>query len=132
MFVFSHVSALFILNCAFISEVGNRTERLGGGFVNGVLIDIGISSPQLDGGRGFRPEFEGPLDMRFDVSDNVETASELLMRIDRHELAKIITEYGGEHPLAAQRIADAIALAKLNGTLPTRTVSVSRFESLCS
>jgi 16S rRNA C1402 N4-methylase RsmH len=90
--------------------------------VNGVLIDIGISSPQLDGARGFRPEFDGHLDMRFDVSDHVETALQFLHRVDRHELAKTITEYGGEHPLAAQRIADAIALAKLDGTLPTRTV----------
>jgi 16S rRNA C1402 N4-methylase RsmH len=36
--------------------------------VDGVLLDIGISSPQLDGDRGFRPEMEGPLDLRFDLN----------------------------------------------------------------
>ena len=40
----------------------------GANFVHGVLLDLGISSPQLDGDRGFRPEFDSPLDMRFDVS----------------------------------------------------------------
>ena len=48
--------------------------RAGGAFAHGVLIDIGISSPQLDGGRGFRPEFDGPLDMRFDISPGVEVS----------------------------------------------------------
>jgi 16S rRNA (cytosine1402-N4)-methyltransferase len=42
--------------------------------VDGILLDIGISSPQLDGTRGFRPEFDGPLDMRFDVRPEVESA----------------------------------------------------------
>ena len=107
----------------------NRKGRAGGGFVHGVLIDIGISSPQLDGGRGFRPEFDGPLDMRFDVSPTVETALGFLRRVERHELAAVIVAFGGEHPLAARRIADAVALAKRNGALPESTVAFARLVS---
>jgi 16S rRNA (cytosine1402-N4)-methyltransferase len=39
--------------------------------VNGILLDIGISSPQLDGDRGFRPEMEGPLDLRYDLTSGI-------------------------------------------------------------
>eukprot|EP00959_Pyramimonas_sp_CCMP1952_P118946 2486935-Pyramimonas_sp.AAC.1 len=39
--------------------------------VDGILLDIGISSPQLDGDRGFRPEMEGALDLRFDVTTGI-------------------------------------------------------------
>mmetsp|Transcript_64906 Transcript_64906/g.146420 ORF Transcript_64906/g.146420 Transcript_64906/m.146420 type:complete len:691 (+) Transcript_64906:80-2152(+) len=95
--------------------------KAGGGFVHGVLIDIGISSPQLDGGRGFRPEFDGPLDMRFDQRPEVEDALGFLKRVGRHELAAVVEAYGGEHPLTARRIADAVALAKLEDQLPERT-----------
>jgi len=67
--------------------------------VNGVLLDLGISSPQLDGGRGFRPELDGPLDMRFDVdpAHGVETALEFMQRVDRHTLAKTIEEVSESH-----------------------------------
>jgi len=100
--------------------------RAGGAFVNGVLIDIGISSPQLDGGRGFRPEFDGPLDMRFDMRPSVENALQYVQRVGRHELAAAIEAYGGEHPLVARRIADAVALAKAENRLPERTQPFAR------
>ena len=57
------------------------------GRVRGVLLDVGISSPQLDGGRGFRPEVDGPLDMRFDAGEGVESAREYLVRASRREFA---------------------------------------------
>jgi 16S rRNA (cytosine1402-N4)-methyltransferase len=81
-----------------------------GGFVDGVLIDIGISSPQLDGARGFRPEdaFDSALDMRFDQRPHVESALGFVHRVGRVELASCIEHYGGEHPLAARRISDAV------------------------
>ena len=61
--------------------------------------------------------------MRFDVdpAHGIESAFDFVQRVDRHVLAKSIEEYGGEHPMVARRIADAIALAKREGTLPTRT-----------
>lgn len=99
--------------------------KAGGGFVTGVLLDIGISSPQLDGMRGFRPEIDGPLDMRFDIEKG-ETALAYLQRVDRAELARALVEYGGEHPLVARRISDAVALAKMEGALPTKTAQFAR------
>jgi 16S rRNA (cytosine1402-N4)-methyltransferase len=77
----------------------------------GVLLDIGISSPQLDGGRGFRPEMDGPLDMRFDV-DHGESAWEWLQTCSREVLVQILIDYGGENPQCARRIADALMLAR--------------------
>lgn len=93
------------------------------GSVTGILFDLGISSPQFDeAGRGFRPEQDGPLDLRFDQTKG-ESAYELLQRIPRDELARILTEYGdGQDRIAAQRIADAICLQReQEGGLPSRT-----------
>ena len=123
----------FHIHHAPFSDMANVLKKLPGrargAFVNGVLIDIGISSPQLDGNRGFRPEFDGPLDMRFDVRPAVESAIQYVKRVDRHELAAAIEAYGGEHPLVARRIADAIALAKHNGVLPERTGEFAKLVS---
>ena len=94
---------------------------LAGVAVDGVLLDIGISSPQLDGGRGFKPEVDGPLDMRFDVREGVEDAMGYLKRASRVELAAALEAYGGERPAAARRIADAVALAKKDGSLSRMT-----------
>mmetsp|Transcript_107122 Transcript_107122/g.301480 ORF Transcript_107122/g.301480 Transcript_107122/m.301480 type:complete len:497 (+) Transcript_107122:136-1626(+) len=95
------------------------------GSVAGVLLDFGISSPQFDdASRGFRPEADGPLDLRFDNSKGVP-ASEFLKTVPHSELAWIIGEYGevsagGD---AARRIADVICLARSRGELPTRSRS---------
>ena len=60
---------------------------------SGVFLDLGISSPQFDDeSRGFRPEQDGPLDLRFDVTQGVP-ASEFLERVDRDELVRILHEY---------------------------------------
>ena len=92
--------------------------------VQGVLLDVGISSPQLDGGRGFRPEVEGPVDMRFDASEQSETALQYLVRASRQELAAALEAFGGERPAHARRIADAVALAKAEDpTLQSMTTS---------
>ena len=58
-----------------------------------------------------------------------QTALGFVQRADRHELAAAIVAYGGEHPLAARRIADAVALAKQQGTLPERTHAFARLVS---
>ena len=94
------------------------------GSVSGVLLDVGISSPQFnDTSRGFRPEADGPLDLRFDTSRGVP-ASEFLKTVPHTELARIIDQYGEESVggAAARRIADAICLARSRGELPTRTM----------
>ena len=71
-------------------------ESLGITHVNGVMADLGVSSPQLDdAGRGFSFRFSGPLDMRMDPSRG-ETAKELCERLDETELANVIFQYGDE------------------------------------
>lgn len=91
------------------------------GSVAGVFLDLGISSPQFDdNSRGFRPEADGVLDLRFDNSKGVP-ASEFLKMAPHAELVRIIDEYGEEGDAAARRIADVICLARSRGELPTRT-----------
>src|SRR2546428_4237899 len=74
---------------------------------DGVLLDLGVSSPQLDvAERGFSFQQEGPLDMRMDRRQQT-TAAELVNRASAEELARIFWELGGERE--ARRRARAIA-----------------------
>ena len=78
--------------------------------VDGVLLDLGISSPQIDdAARGFSFRHDGPLDMRMDPSRG-ESAAEFLARATVHELTEIIRDYGEER--FAQSIARAVAAAR--------------------
>ena len=73
---------------------------------DGVLLDLGVSSPQLDhAGRGFSFQEDGPLDMRFDQTRGL-TAADLVARLSAEELAKIFWKYGGERD--SRRLARAI------------------------
>jgi len=73
---------------------------------DGVLLDLGLSSPQLDfAERGFSFQFDGPLDMRFDRRQAV-TARSLVNEASAEELAKIFFEFGGERE--SRRFARAI------------------------
>lgn len=77
---------------------------------DGVLFDLGVSSPQLDQGeRGFSFQHDGPLDMRMDP-ETVMTAADLVNRCDAHELAQIFFEYGEER--GSRKIAAAIIRAR--------------------
>jgi 16S rRNA (cytosine1402-N4)-methyltransferase len=90
--------------------------RLGLQLVDGFLLDVGVSSPQLDRAeRGFSFQREGPLDMRMDPTSG-ETASALIERVSVDELADLIRRYGEER--YAGRIARAIKNA---GALATTT-----------
>lgn len=74
--------------------------------VDGVLLDLGISSLQLDDSdRGFSFRFDAPLDMRFNPAQTT-TAAELLNTLDENQLASLLREYGEERHsrLIAQRI----------------------------
>ena len=76
------------------------------GSCDGVVLDLGVSSPQLDWPeRGFSFQSDGPLDMRMDPAQEL-TAAALLNQTGADELAKIFWEYGGE--ANARRIARAI------------------------
>jgi 16S rRNA (cytosine1402-N4)-methyltransferase len=73
-----------------------------------VLIDLGVSSPQLDQGeRGFSFKSNGPLDMRMDRRQDISAAT-LVNTWKKDELVQIIKEYGEEPTGFARRIADAI------------------------
>lgn len=78
------------------AEMGTVAPAHGFEQVDGILLDLGLSSRQLDNGqRGFSFMKEGPLDMRFDTSQG-ETAADLLNNLDERELVTIIWRYGEE------------------------------------
>jgi len=98
---------------ARIVEEANERE------VNGVLVDLGVSSLQFDTGRrGFSFRQDAPLDMRMDASGDEETAAELLERLSEEEIARIIFEYGEER--RSRRIARWIVERRERGE-PVRT-----------
>ena len=73
-----------------------------------VLVDLGVSSPQLDRAeRGFSFSKNGPLDMRMDPSSQ-KTADEIVNRSSKENLYRLLTEYGEERSGFAHRIVDAI------------------------
>jgi 16S rRNA (cytosine1402-N4)-methyltransferase len=92
-----------------------------GGF-DGVLLDLGVSSPQLDdAARGFSFAQDGPLDMRMDDSQGA-SAAEFLAKAPPHELARVIREYGEER--FAKRIAREIVAARQEAPI-TRTAQLA-------
>src|ERR1700754_3627444 len=75
-----------------------------------VLLDLGVSSPQLDdAARAFSFAQDGPLDMRMDVSSGM-TAAEFVAKAPEHEIARVIREFGEER--FAKRVARAIVNAR--------------------
>ncbi|WP_428262635.1 16S rRNA (cytosine(1402)-N(4))-methyltransferase RsmH [Haliangium sp.] len=91
----------------------------GGGLLDGIVLDLGLSSPQLDHAeRGFSFMHDGPIDMRMDPSRG-ETAYELLRRLGPDELARLLHEFGEER--YAKRIAARIKEALRAGRLHTTT-----------
>ena len=73
---------------------------------DGVLLDLGVSSPQLDSpGRGFSFQHDGPLDMRMDMRQSL-TAADLVNGLSAGELAEIFWGFGGERD--ARRLARAV------------------------
>ena len=91
---------------AHFSEIDQVLAARGISKVDGVLLDLGISSPQIDqGDRGFSFRFNAHLDMRMDQTKGI-TAAELLKKIEQKELEKILKEYGEEK--FARRISTAI------------------------
>jgi 16S rRNA (cytosine1402-N4)-methyltransferase len=94
-------------------------ERLAGERADGILLDLGVSSVQLDEAeRGFSFQAEGPLDMRMDRSAGT-TAADLVNRMRERELADLLYEYG-EEP-ASRRIARAIVFARERRPIETTT-----------
>ncbi|MBK7952943.1 MAG: 16S rRNA (cytosine(1402)-N(4))-methyltransferase RsmH [Candidatus Accumulibacter sp.] len=87
------------------------------GGVDGVLLDIGVSSPQLDEGeRGFSFRYDAPLDMRMDTTQG-ETAAQWLQQADLQEITEVIRNYGEER--FAFQIAKKIVAARGERPLTT-------------
>lgn len=87
------------------------------GRVDGLLMDLGVSSPQLDEpGRGFSFAADGPLDMRFDPGAG-DSAADWLQRADEADIERVLREYGEER--FARRIARAIVAARREAPVTT-------------
>lgn len=87
------------------------------GKINGILFDLGVSSPQLDkAARGFSFRLEGPLDMRMDLSKGM-TAAEWLQVASEEDIAKVLKELGEER--FSKRIAKAIYLSNQEKPITT-------------
>jgi 16S rRNA (cytosine1402-N4)-methyltransferase len=106
-----------------IAQLGRIVAaRNGDGRVDGILLDLGVSSPQLDEAeRGFSFLRDGPLDMRMDP-DVGESASEWLARVEETELIRTLKTLGEERD--AKRIARAIVTARAREPI-TRTVQLA-------
>lgn len=95
-----------LLHTDFVSATRQLTDE--GRQFDIVLVDLGVSSPQLDRSeRGFSFTNNGPLDMRMDVRQETSAAT-LVNTASRDELVRIITTYGEEPVGFARRIAQAI------------------------
>ena len=105
---------------------GQALEQLGIETINGALLDLGVSSHQLDdAARGFSYRADAPLDMR--MSQEGETAADLVNSESREELARILRDYG-EEPFAWQiagRIVEARETAPIETTLQLADIVAS-------
>jgi 16S rRNA (cytosine1402-N4)-methyltransferase len=85
--------------------------------VDGILFDVGVSSPQIDDGeRGFSFRHDAPLDMRMDVTQG-ETAAEWLARAEIRDITEVIRNYGEER--FAFQIAKKVVAARLEQPIVT-------------
>lgn len=86
----------FYLIQASYTKMQEEAHKIGWFFVDGILLDLGVSSMQLDSiERGFSFRQDGPLDMRFGDKEQM-SAADLVNKLSESELAKIIWEYGEE------------------------------------
>lgn len=120
--------ARFQLVHSGFEHLGEVLRSLGIGKVDGVLLDLGVSSPQLDDEqRGFSFRFDAPLDMRMDTSRG-QTAVEWLAAADENELTEVIRDYGEER--FARQIARAIVAARQEREIVT-TKQLSDLVAQC-
>ncbi len=112
-----HDARLELIHARF-GRLREELEERGVNGVSGVLIDLGVSSPQLDDPeRGFSFRGDGPLDMRMDTTSG-ETVAQWLDRADEGDIKEVIKSHGEER--FAKQIAAAIVAARQGGPI-TRT-----------
>ncbi|MDR2186647.1 MAG: 16S rRNA (cytosine(1402)-N(4))-methyltransferase RsmH [Azonexus sp.] len=118
-----HDSRFRLLHRAF-GELAEALAEAGIAAADGVLFDLGVSSPQIDDGeRGFSFRHDAPLDMRMDTTEG-ETAAEWLARADLREITEVIKNYGEER--FAFQIAKKVVAVRLERPL----VSTAQFAAL--
>jgi 16S rRNA (cytosine1402-N4)-methyltransferase len=106
-----------ILHANF-SQLREALAGMGITRIDGLLLDLGVSSPQIDNpARGFSFRFDAPLDMRMDPTRG-ESAADFLARADERLLTEVIKDYGEER--FARQIAKAL-VARREGGNPVRT-----------
>ena len=109
--------ARFTLVKSPFSALSEALDELGVAQVDGILLDIGVSSPQLDEAeRGFSFRLDGPLDMRMDTESGM-SAAEWIARAEVDELAEVIKRYGEER--FARQIAHAIVAVREKSPITT-------------
>ncbi|KAB2925573.1 MAG: 16S rRNA (cytosine(1402)-N(4))-methyltransferase RsmH [Dechloromonas sp.] len=98
-------------------ELAEAANEAGVCDVDGILFDVGVSSPQIDDGeRGFSFRYDAPLDMRMDTTQG-ETAAEWLARAETREITEVIRNYGEER--FAFQIAKKVVAARLEQPIVT-------------
>ena len=107
----------FLLVHRAFGEIAEAAAEAGVRGVDGILFDVGVSSPQIDdGGRGFSFRHDAPLDMRMDTTQG-ETAAEWLARAEIRDITEVIRNYGEER--FAFQIAKKVVAARLEQPIVT-------------
>ena len=108
---------LTVIHSAFTHMGEILSERNLSGKIDGILMDLGVSSPQLDNAdRGFSFNSDGPLDMRMDQTSGI-SAAQWLENADAVEIANVIYEFGEEKK--SRHIASAIKRVQQDQTITT-------------
>ncbi|MGM9961340.1 MAG: 16S rRNA (cytosine(1402)-N(4))-methyltransferase RsmH [Allobaculum sp.] len=111
------ISDHFTLIHAPFEQLNEKLDEYGVGQVDGILMDLGVSSPQFDDPkRGFSYRFDADLDMRMDQTQELD-AKNVVNTYPKEELIRILREYGEE--THAVRIADGIVKARFNAPINT-------------
>lgn len=114
----------FSIHHANFAQMPEVLASLGVAKVQGVLLDLGVSSPQIDNpARGFSFRFDAPLDMRMDPTRG-ESAADFLARADERLLTEVIKDYGEER--FARQIAKALVARREGGHAVRTTGELSQ------
>ena len=114
----------FLLVHRAFGELAEAADEAGVSGVDGILFDVGVSSPQIDDGeRGFSFRYDAPLDMRMDTTQG-ETAAEWLAQAEIRDITEVIRNYGEER--FAFQIAKKVVVARLEQPI----VTTGQFASL--
>lgn len=117
---------VIVVNASF-RQMGHVLSAHNLGPVDGILLDLGLSSRQLDtSGRGFSFRHDEPLDMRFDPTHG-DSAADLLNRADESEIADILYQFGEEH--RSRRVARAIVHRRQQAPITTTADLVQAVEA---